>query len=120
MAERRPLTAGLSIVPPGADAEAVRAFVTQERKPELQAEPEVALLPQPERIAETSPSADEPLRKRKGKVEQDLKREQGKLANPNFVANAKPEVVAEVHERIAEFQRQIAQLDEQEQMVGKL
>ncbi|HWK50975.1 MAG TPA: hypothetical protein VNR40_13870, partial [Steroidobacter sp.] len=60
------------------------------------------------------------LRKRKAKVEQDLKREEGKLANPNFVANAKPEVVAEVHERIAEFKRQVAQLDEQEQMVSRL
>ncbi|MBM0108736.1 valine--tRNA ligase [Steroidobacter sp. S1-65] len=60
------------------------------------------------------------LRKRKAKVEQDLKREDAKLANPNFAANAKPEVVAEVHERIAEFKRQIAQLDEQEQMVGSL
>lgn len=60
------------------------------------------------------------LRKRKAKAEQDLKREEGKLNNPNFVANAKPEVVAEVHERIAEFKRQIAQLDEQEQMVSRL
>jgi valyl-tRNA synthetase len=60
------------------------------------------------------------LRKRKGKVEQDLKREENKLANPNFVANAKPEVVAEVHARIAEFKRQIAQLYEQEQMVSKM
>lgn len=60
------------------------------------------------------------LRKRKAKAEQDLKREEGKLSNPNFVANAKPEVVAEVHERIAEFKRQIAQLDEQEQMVSQL
>jgi valyl-tRNA synthetase len=60
------------------------------------------------------------LRKRKAKAEQDLEREQRKLANPNFVANAKPEVVAEVHERIAEFQRQIAQLDQQEKMVSTL
>jgi len=36
MAERRPLTAGLAVVPPGTDAEAVRSFITQERKPEPQ------------------------------------------------------------------------------------
>jgi valyl-tRNA synthetase len=60
------------------------------------------------------------LSKRKAKVEQDLKKEEAKFANPNFVANAKPEVVALGHERIAEFKRQIAQLDEQETMVSRL
>jgi valyl-tRNA synthetase len=60
------------------------------------------------------------LRKRKAKAEQDLKREEGKLANPNFVANANPDVVAEVHERIAEFKRQIAQLNEQEGLMESL
>lgn len=60
------------------------------------------------------------LRKRKAKVVQDLSREQGKLRNEKFVANAPPEVVAEVDDRIAEFQRQIAQLDEQEKLVSSL
>jgi valyl-tRNA synthetase len=60
------------------------------------------------------------LSKRKAKVEQDLKKEEAKFANPNFVANAKPEVVALGHERIAEFKRQIAQLAEQETMVSRL
>jgi valyl-tRNA synthetase len=60
------------------------------------------------------------LQKRKAKVEQDLKKEEAKFANPNFVANAKPEVVALGHERIAEFKRQIAQLEEQEKMVSRL
>ncbi|MBL8271659.1 valine--tRNA ligase [Steroidobacter sp.] len=60
------------------------------------------------------------LRKRKAKVQQDLAREEGKLRNEKFVANAPAEVVAEVNERIAEFKRQIAQLDEQEDMVSKL
>ena len=32
MAERRSLTAGLSVVPPGADPEAVKAFISQEPK----------------------------------------------------------------------------------------
>ncbi|WP_129777210.1 valine--tRNA ligase [Peristeroidobacter soli] len=60
------------------------------------------------------------LAKRKAKVEQDLKKEEAKFANPNFVANAKPEVVALGHERIAEFKRQIAQLEEQEKGIGEL
>ena len=34
MAERRSLTAGLSVVPPGADPEAVKAFISQEPKKE--------------------------------------------------------------------------------------
>lgn len=56
-------------MPPGADPDAVKAFVTQERKPEpKQEEPrEEARLPQPERIAAPAPMAEEPARKRKGK-----------------------------------------------------
>lgn len=51
MANRKPLTAGLNLVPPGADPDAVRAFVTQERKPEAKTE---AKLPaaEPKKIAE--------------------------------------------------------------------
>ena len=60
------------------------------------------------------------LRKRKAKVTQDLGREQGKLSNEKFVANAPAEIVAEVNARIAEFKREIAQLDEQEKLVGSL
>ena len=38
MTERRPLTAGLAIVPPGVDdADAVKSFITQERKADPQA-----------------------------------------------------------------------------------
>jgi valyl-tRNA synthetase len=60
------------------------------------------------------------LRKRKAQAQQNLAREEGKLCNEKFVANAPPEIVAEVNERIAEAKRQIAQLEEQEQMVGRL
>ena len=73
MAERRPLTAGLAIVPPGADPEAVRALVTQERKAEIlepEVKPEVkeeARLPQAERASEVFSASDELRRKRKGK-----------------------------------------------------
>jgi valyl-tRNA synthetase len=60
------------------------------------------------------------LRKRKAKLAQDLGREEGKLSNQKFVANAPPEVVAEVNDRIGEFKRQIAQLDDQEGLVSGL
>ena len=73
MGNRRPLTAGLAVVPPGApDAEAVRSFVTQESKPapspetdEVTAEP---LQRAPERAAEPAGPADHArgARKRKG------------------------------------------------------
>lgn len=55
-ADRRPLTAGLSVVPPGADPEAVRAFITQERKPK-----EEPLKPEPAPKQELQPEVeDEP------------------------------------------------------------
>jgi valyl-tRNA synthetase len=60
------------------------------------------------------------LRKRKAKATQDLAREEGKLKNEKFVASAPAEIVAEVHERIANFKREIAQLEEQEKLVGDL
>jgi valyl-tRNA synthetase len=60
------------------------------------------------------------LRKRKAKAMQDLAREEGKLKNEKFVANAPAEIVAEVNARIAEFKREIAQLDDQERLLGSL
>ncbi|QEG37708.1 hypothetical protein [Bythopirellula goksoeyrii] len=71
MAERKPLTAGLTVVPPGADADAVRAFVTQERTPPPATE---AKLPATEtkkvtQAVEEEPEAEEVRtpKKRKGK-----------------------------------------------------
>jgi valyl-tRNA synthetase len=60
------------------------------------------------------------LRKRKEKALQNLAREEGKLKNEKFVASAPAEIVAEVHARIAEFKREIAQLEEQERLLGNL
>jgi len=60
------------------------------------------------------------LRKRKEKALQNLAREEGKLKNEKFVASAPAEIVAEVHARIAEFKREIAQLEEQERLLGGL
>lgn len=45
------------------------------------------------------------LERRVQKIEQDLTRERGKLANAHFVSNAPAEVVAEVRLRLADFER---------------
>jgi valyl-tRNA synthetase len=53
------------------------------------------------------------LDKRRAKTQQERDRATGKLANANFVANAPDSVVAQERERVAEFERQLAQLTEQ-------
>jgi valyl-tRNA synthetase len=53
------------------------------------------------------------LGKQKDKVAADLARSQGKLGNENFVNNAPADVVTQERERVAEFGKQLAQLDEQ-------
>jgi valyl-tRNA synthetase len=53
------------------------------------------------------------LDKLRSKAEADLARSRGKLDNPNFVNNAPAAVVTQEKERVAEFERQIAHLDEQ-------
>ena len=53
------------------------------------------------------------LEKRRAKAGQERERCAAKLANANFVANAPPEVVTQEQQRIAEFDRQFAQLGEQ-------
>jgi valyl-tRNA synthetase len=60
------------------------------------------------------------LHKRKTKVGQDLDREQKKLSNTKFVESAPAEIVAEVHTRIANFKRQVAEVEQQEQAVSAL
>ncbi|HZW60588.1 MAG TPA: valine--tRNA ligase, partial [Woeseiaceae bacterium] len=56
-------------------------------------------------------------RKRLGKLQQrvhtDLSRSRGKLDNPGFLNNAPPEVVSQEQARVADFERQLAQLAEQ-------
>ena len=47
------------------------------------------------------------------KNENELKKARGKLANENFVRNAPPDVVAQERERIAGFERDLAQLGPQ-------
>jgi valyl-tRNA synthetase len=60
------------------------------------------------------------LAKRKTKARQDLGKAEAKLTNQNFVASAPPEIVAQERGRVTEFQRQIAQIEEQEQRVALL
>jgi valyl-tRNA synthetase len=53
------------------------------------------------------------LEKRRARAGQDRDKAQAKLANESFVANAPPEVVEQERGRVAEFERQLAQLAEQ-------
>ena len=53
------------------------------------------------------------LGKLKDKVMGDLKRSQGKLGNENFVNNAPEAVVSQERERVSDFERQLAQIEEQ-------
>jgi valyl-tRNA synthetase len=53
------------------------------------------------------------LERRRARAGQDRDRSVAKLANMSFVANAPPDVVAQEHGRVAEFERQLAQLAEQ-------
>jgi valyl-tRNA synthetase len=53
------------------------------------------------------------LEKRRARAAQEREKSLGKLGNESFVANAPPEVVARERERIADFERQLAQLAEQ-------
>ena len=60
------------------------------------------------------------LEKRKGKTQQELARCHAKLGNANFVANAPESVVTQERERIAEFERQLGQFDEQTRRLAAL
>jgi valyl-tRNA synthetase len=60
------------------------------------------------------------LSKRKARSRQDLGKCEAKLTNQNFIANAPPEIVAQERQRVADFQREIAQIEEQERRVALL
>jgi valyl-tRNA synthetase len=60
------------------------------------------------------------LTKHQDKIKVDLQRSSGKLSNEKFVNNAPPEVVTQERERIAEFEKAIAQLNEQLQKLDEL
>jgi valyl-tRNA synthetase len=60
------------------------------------------------------------LDKRKARTQQERDRCATKLANASFVANAPESVVTQERERVAEFDRQLAQLAEQRRRLGAL
>src|SRR5262245_13069128 len=60
------------------------------------------------------------LAKRKAKTSQEIGRAEAKLANQNFVANAPPEIVEQERQRIADFRRDLAQIEEKERRVAQL
>jgi valyl-tRNA synthetase len=60
------------------------------------------------------------LDKRIGKVRRELAKAEGKLGNANFVQNAPPAVVAQEQQRVADFKRELAQLEEQRERVASL
>jgi valyl-tRNA synthetase len=60
------------------------------------------------------------LAKNKVKKQQELARFEAKLGNQSFIANAPPEVVEQERTRIADFQREIEQIAEQELRVAQL
>ncbi len=53
------------------------------------------------------------LNKQRERIATDLARSKGKLGNEKFVNNAPADVVTQEKQRVAEFERQISQLDEQ-------
>jgi valyl-tRNA synthetase len=60
------------------------------------------------------------LDKRKARTQLDRDKSTAKLGNANFVANAPEHVVAQERERVAEFDRQLAQLGEQARRLSAL
>lgn len=68
MSKRRPLTAGVNVVP-DADPEAVRKFVTQERspQPEKESEPELSVVAPTPQVTSTPTSAEQTPKPKKAK-----------------------------------------------------
>jgi valyl-tRNA synthetase len=60
------------------------------------------------------------LDKRAVKLRDEIKRATAKLANESFVRNAPPEVVAQEHGRVAEFERTLASLEAQSLRVRQM
>ena len=60
------------------------------------------------------------LRKQIDKLEKDLDRARGKLANPKFIDRAPAEIVAKEQARVGELEASLGNLKEQEQQIGRL
>lgn len=106
MAERRPLTAGLAVVPPGAaDADAVKSFITQERKAEAKPEPKEATepkLPPVEKQYDTSVASEESRAAKRRKT----KRSPVPVGLIPVTVRLKPEIAAAL--KRASLERQLA------------
>ena len=72
------------------------------------------------RAADEFDEAHEARRDGLAKVVQDLDRERKKLSNAKFVESAPAEIVAEVRTRIANSEREVAEVEQQEQAVSAL
>jgi valyl-tRNA synthetase len=60
------------------------------------------------------------LQKRKAKATQELDNARAKLSNRNLIERAPAHIVEEIHARIAKFEREVAQVVQQEQAVSAL
>lgn len=60
------------------------------------------------------------LQKQQAKLEKDLQGLQGRLKNPKFVQNAKPEVVREAQQAAAEGEQKLAQIQQKMQQMAHL
>jgi len=62
---------------------------------------------------EEPPASATRINKQRERIATDLARSKGKLGNEKFVNNAPADVVTQENQRVAEFERQLSQLDEQ-------
>ena len=60
------------------------------------------------------------LKKQQAKLEKDLQGLQGRLKNPKFVQNAKPDVVQTVQQQAAEGEQKLAQIEQKLQQIMQL
>ena len=60
------------------------------------------------------------LKKQQAKLEKDLQGLQGRLKNPKFVQNAKPDVVQTVQQQAAEGEQKLAQVQQKLQQIVHL
>ena len=60
------------------------------------------------------------LQKQQAKLEKDLQGLQGRLTNPKFVQNAKPEVVKEAQQAAAEGEQKLAQIQQKMHQIAHL
>lgn len=60
------------------------------------------------------------LQKQQAKLEKELQGLQGRLSNPKFIQNAKPDVVQTVQQQAAEGEQKLAQVEQKLQQIMQL